>query len=144
MEQKILVAVDLSPMARIVFAQALSFAKTSGASLILLQVLSPYEEGAPTQILSPFEEPILPDVWQTIVEEYEKQWRTFQEKGFVALQTMKNEALELDINTRIIQIFGSPGPTICQQAEKLAVDLIMIGNRGRSGLKELFLGSVSN
>ncbi|MCZ8054719.1 MAG: universal stress protein, partial [Microcystis sp. LE19-12.2C] len=34
--------------------------------------------------------------------------------------------------------------TICKVAREENIDLIVIGRRGRSGLGELFLGSVSN
>ncbi len=40
---KILVAVDNSPLSERVFDEAVSFAKTTGAQLILLHVLSPFD-----------------------------------------------------------------------------------------------------
>ena len=80
----------------------------------------------------------MPDVYQR------KEWEAFQKKGFAALEAMKNEAIKQDVNTEIMQVFGDPGRIICEQAKKSAVDLIIIGNRGLSGLKELVLGSVSN
>ena len=140
MWQKILVAVDLSPIAEIVFDRAINLAKTSGASLILLHVLSSDEEEAPTPVLYSVEYPLN----QQVVEEYQKQWQAFQAKGFAALEAMKNEAIKQDVNTEIMQIFGRPERIISKQAKQSAVSLIIMGNRGRSGLKELFLGSVSN
>ncbi|MDJ0725352.1 MAG: universal stress protein [Prochloraceae cyanobacterium] len=143
--QKILVAVDLSTIARIAFEQSLTLAQATGASLILLHVLSADEEGSPTKWLYTVDDRfLLPDVWQIMVEEYEKEWKSFQQEGLVALEAMKKEAIQQKVNTEILQILGSPGRTICQQAKELAVDLIAIGNRGRSGVQELFLGSVSN
>ena len=64
-----------------------------------------------------------------MVEEYEKEWKSFQQEGLVALEAMKKEAMQQKVNTEILQILGSPGRTICQQAKELAVDLIAIGNR---------------
>ena len=40
--------------------------------------------------------------------------------------------------------FGDPGPIITNFAKSLNYDIIVIGARGRSVVKEIFLGSVSN
>jgi len=40
--------------------------------------------------------------------------------------------------------FGDPGPKIIKFAESLNFDIIVIGTRGMSGIKEKLLGSVSN
>jgi nucleotide-binding universal stress UspA family protein len=41
-------------------------------------------------------------------------------------------------------IFGSPSLEIDEMAKKKGFDIIVIGSRGESGLKEIFLGSVAN
>ncbi len=52
-------------------------------------------------------------------------------------------ALGLDgTDTRIIQ--GEPGPAICRLASELSAAGIVIGSRGRGGLKRAVLGSVSD
>jgi nucleotide-binding universal stress UspA family protein len=38
---------------------------------------------------------------------------------------------------------GDVASTICRVAEELAVEVVIVGSHGRSGLKRLFLGSVS-
>ena len=60
------------------------------------------------------------------------------------LAGMKNEALEQNVNTETIQVFGNPGRSICEQAQQSEVDLIVMGSRGLSGLQKLILGSVSS
>ncbi|QLH05860.1 universal stress protein [Nitrosopumilus ureiphilus] len=40
--------------------------------------------------------------------------------------------------------FGDPGPKITKFAESLSFDIIIIGTRGMSGIKEKLLGSISN
>lgn len=40
--------------------------------------------------------------------------------------------------------FGDPGPKITKFAESLNFDIIILGTRGMSGIKEKFFGSVSN
>lgn len=39
---------------------------------------------------------------------------------------------------------GKPGETICEQAEKLGADQIIMGTRGLSKFKKMLLGSVSS
>ena len=39
---------------------------------------------------------------------------------------------------------GDPGDNICELAEELEADLIIVGRKDRSGLEELLLGSVSS
>lgn len=39
---------------------------------------------------------------------------------------------------------GQPAETICKEAEEGGFDVIIIGSRGLGGLRQLFLGSVSN
>ena len=41
-------------------------------------------------------------------------------------------------------IFGSPSLEIDEMVKKKGFDIIVIGSRGESGLKEIFLGSVAN
>jgi nucleotide-binding universal stress UspA family protein len=39
---------------------------------------------------------------------------------------------------------GDPGPALCQLAEELSAQAIVMGSRGRGGLKRALLGSVSD
>jgi nucleotide-binding universal stress UspA family protein len=39
---------------------------------------------------------------------------------------------------------GNPGPTLCELAAELGADAIVLGSRGRGGLKRAVLGSVSD
>jgi nucleotide-binding universal stress UspA family protein len=45
-------------------------------------------------------------------------------------------------NSKIV--FGSPTIEIDEMAQNKEFDIIVIGSRGQSGLKEAFLGSVAN
>lgn len=48
-----------------------------------------------------------------------------------------------DIKTTTAILHGDPTTTICGYADSHNIDLIVIGNRGHSGFKKFFLGSVS-
>jgi nucleotide-binding universal stress UspA family protein len=144
MYQKILVAIDMSEMGQNVFAQAVSVAKAFQAKLILLHVLSPEEENSPL--------PIPPDLKMLYpaqgndltLDTWRKQWEEFEKIGLETLQSYEQEAIAAEINAQSQQVLGSPGKTICKVAKAEQVDLIVIGHRGRSGLSEIILGSVSN
>ena len=52
------------------------------------------------------------------------------------------EKQEIQFTYKVLQ--GSPASEIAEFAEKQNVDLIVIGSRGHSGIKEAILGSVAN
>lgn len=140
---KILVALDRSPMGKQVFEHSLALAKATGASLMLLHVLSAEEEGSPyAPVLSNFD--YYPGLGSQSFEYYQQQWDKFKNQGVQMLQAFCAEANTAGVNAEFTQQLGSPGKLICQLAVQSNADLIVMGRRGRSGLKELFLGSVSN
>ena len=51
---------------------------------------------------------------------------------------------ELAAAPTLVQRWGHAAEEICGYAEREAVDLIVIGSHGRSGIKRVLLGSVSN
>jgi nucleotide-binding universal stress UspA family protein len=143
MFKKILVALDRSEVGQKVFDQALSLAKLTQASLMLLHVLSPEEEGSPyVPMVSNFD--YYPGLSSQSFELYQNQWETFKDKGIQMLQSYCAEANTANISTEFTQNLGNPGRIICDLARSYDADLIVMGRRGRSGLTELFLGSVSN
>lgn len=125
------------------FNEALVLAQATGASLMLLHVLSSEEEGSPDiPILRGMEyyPALRADNW----EFYQKQWRAYETQGLDLLRTLTDEASLAGVRTEFTQISGNPGRTICNFARTWAADLIIMGRRGRSGLTELIMGSVSN
>jgi nucleotide-binding universal stress UspA family protein len=143
MFNKILVALDRSEMGQQVFAQALALAKLTGASLMLQHVLSAEEEGSPyLPVLASFD--YYPAVTSPSFDYYQKEWDAFKNEGIKMLQSLCAEANTAGVNAEFAQSLGSPGRLICQLAFSWNADLIVLGRRGRSGLAEMFLGSVSN
>ena len=144
MFEKILAAIDLSDMGKHIFAHALSLASQNRAQLLLFHALSPEEENSPL--------PIPPDLTQIYpatgndltLDTWRKQWEEFERNGLETLQNYAKQAANAGIEVEFQQILGSPGRKICELAQNQKVDLIVIGHRGRRGLSELFLGSVSN
>ncbi|MEH2323946.1 MAG: universal stress protein [Nostoc sp.] len=143
MFKKILVGLDRSEIGQQVFQEALDLAKLTQASLMLLHVLSPEEEGSPyLPMLSNLD--YYPGLSSQNFELYEKQWDTFKNQGIQMLQSFCAQANTADVTTEFTQNIGNPGRIICDLASSYGADLIVIGRRGHFGLMELFLGSVSN
>ncbi|HAC64709.1 MAG TPA: universal stress protein, partial [Cyanothece sp. UBA12306] len=68
----------------------------------------------------------------------------FEQIGLNTLKSRHEEAIQAGVKAEYQQIAGTPGKSICKVAAEWKADLIVVGHRGLSGLKELLLGSVSN
>ncbi len=143
MFDKILVAMDSSKTGDEIFNHALALAQPIQAQLMLLHVLSSEEaDSANIPILpSPYYYPGLSDL---PLETYRKTWEKIETQGIERLQGCKRQAMQHDVSTQYTQTSGSPGRTICDLAQTWNADLILMGCRGRGGLSQLILGSVSN
>ncbi|MFB5620651.1 MAG: universal stress protein [Nitrosopumilus sp.] len=60
------------------------------------------------------------------------------------MDSAKKRSAQKGIDFKSKVIFGSPTVEIEELSKKGKFDIIVIGSRGQSGLKELFLGSVAN
>jgi nucleotide-binding universal stress UspA family protein len=141
---KILVALDRSELSKLVFEQALALAKVTQASLMLLHVLSAEEEGSPYVPVPYSGFDYYSGVRAQSLEVYQEQWNAFKRESLEMLQSFCTQADIAGVTTEFTQNSGSPGRCICDVSRSWGADLIIMGRRGHSGLKELFLGSVSN
>jgi nucleotide-binding universal stress UspA family protein len=143
MFNKILVAIDSSENSLHVFEKALSLAKTSGASLMLFHVLSPFEDAYinPVPLNS---SSIYPTFNTEFADYYLGLWEELKQEKIKLLTSLCNQAKESDVKAKFAISLGHTGRMICEKARDDNADLIIIGRRGISGLSELFLGSVSN
>lgn len=143
MFHKILVAIDNTDIGEHVFAEALFLAQATGASLMLLHVLSPYEEGHP--VMPAFSNLVYyPSIPTRAVEAYLKEWDGYKARELERLRSLAAQATALGVKAEFTQTVGAPGYAICDLARSWDVDLILMGRRGRLGLSEAILGSVSN
>ncbi|HIK43531.1 MAG TPA: universal stress protein [Leptolyngbyaceae cyanobacterium M65_K2018_010] len=143
MFKNILVALDNSPLRRGVFDQALGLAQATGARLMLLHVLSAYEEGSPGIPIRSYQAyyPVLDDaVWK----DYQRRWEEFESARLALLQEEAEIAQAAGVTVEFTQAAGDPATTICNLAQSWGADLILVGSHQRRGLGELLLGSVSN
>lgn len=140
MINKILVAIDTSDKNKTVFNSAISMAKSTGASLMLLRVLSEEDSDYPTFPTYVYYQ-ILNDIENGVFQE---SWQQYEQQGINFLSELTEQARQAGIDTEYTQISGIIGWEICELARDWSADLIMVGSRGLKGLKEMFLGSVSN
>jgi nucleotide-binding universal stress UspA family protein len=50
----------------------------------------------------------------------------------------------LPAGIEVLVIEGEPGPALCELAQEVHAEAIVVGSRGRGGIKRAFLGSVSD
>jgi nucleotide-binding universal stress UspA family protein len=129
MFQRILVALDNSEFGRCVFEEALSLAKATRASLMLLHVLTDTEVEA-----SEFHN----------LDKHLDRWELSRQQGLELLKSHQAIAAEAGAIAEVTQIPGAAPTEICALAKSWQADLIVVGHRGLSGLQELFAGSVSS
>lgn len=140
---KILVAIDSSPLCQSVFARALELAQTNGASLMLFHCLMNETLGEPITPI-PMEMGFYPEIISSSYEAQKINVTNQIEQAQVLLhnycETARNQGVQTEYNYKI----GDAGTALCEAAQDWGADLIIMGRRGRSGLTEALLGSVSN
>jgi len=155
MFQSILVALDSTPTAQAVFAKAVALAQAMNARLMTLHVFSVEDEGSPGSTLGMVESkaqpgtsqetPLFLSVYDEINwEAHRRQWQQFEQKSLEKFRPYSDQAIAMGIKAEFTQIPGNPGQTIEKIAQTWDADLIVMGSRGHTGLRELVLGSVSN
>jgi nucleotide-binding universal stress UspA family protein len=143
MYRHILVALDNTALSGIVLEQAIALAKGISAKLTILHVLCGEEGVSPVMPLMPLPD-YYPALAATTLEQYQEEWEAFSTQSLARLREAQAQAEAAGITVEHLQKGGRPGPTICEVAQELGVDLIILGRRGHSGLSELLMGSVSN
>ena len=73
-----------------------------------------------------------------------QQWQKLEREGLELLLSLTEEATRAGVKTEFRQTRGAPGRNICEEAQTWSAELILIGSRGLTGVKEMFLDSISN
>ena len=136
MFSKILVAIDDSVSSQSVFEHALAFAKLHQSKLMVLHVLVTADDLYPG-------DPYI-GITQIAMQAYWERWQDQQQAGIRRLKALETEAIAAGVEMEFTQSIGDPGRMICELAETWQSDLIVVGRRGVSGVREFFGGSVSN
>ncbi|NJK41450.1 MAG: universal stress protein [Acaryochloridaceae cyanobacterium SU_2_1] len=141
---RILVALDQSELRETIFLRSLTFAQACQGSLHLLHVLSPSFLGDPGfssasttfSDLGTYPTFVDPTIWQ-------QQNQAQTEQAAAWLGQYCQTALDQGIEASFSYPTGEAGHEICQAATDWSADLVVVGRRGRSGLAEAIMGSVS-
>lgn len=136
--RKILVAIDRSPQADVVFEQALELAKTEEASLMLFHCL-------PSDLHS---NSLYADVYGVGLVNYshemQEQVRKEREEAREWLASYCQTATAQGVPTEWDVKVGDAQKVIPELADSWDADLVVLGRRGHRGITEIVLGSVSN
>lgn len=128
----VLVPIDGSDNAKKALACAVDLAATYGSSLTLIYVAGDIAPLANFDQVSSATEYVKERLPQDIEKE-----------GYAFLNSLA-ATVPSDISVKTLVAVGAPGPAIVEAAGEGKADLIVMGNRGLSPLKGLFLGSVSS
>lgn len=144
MYRKILAALDNSAVGDRIFEQALAMAQATQAELMLVHGLSGEEDGSPFPLPAGVEAMYWAPGTEINLEQWRQEWERYETESLNRLRHFAAIANQAGVQTEFRQLLGIPAKSICKVAQQWGADLIILGNRGRSGITELLLGSVSN
>jgi len=142
--KRILVAIDLSPIATAVFNQALELAKQEKATLKLFHCLSWRALEQETVLMVGTQASYTAALGDELQRRRQKRLQEETQHTRTWLQNCCRKAAEQGVSAEFDYNVGAPGPLICGAAGNWGADLIVLGRRGLQGLTEVWLGSVSN
>ncbi len=150
----ILVALELSPRDESVFSEALSLAKNIGAQLSLIHCLSDLTEMAMMSQTTmdsgmglsgiPGATSMSPAMVNIDLIQDANVTKHQQVEEHLALYQKQASSQGVRVESKCYEGTENIGSQICQIAQDLNVDLIVLGRKGHNGIAEALLGSVSN
>jgi nucleotide-binding universal stress UspA family protein len=131
--KKMLVAVDGSSNSDRALDYALNLAEKCGASVLILNVF---------QLPAFYESPEEPPVYSASRADYIKDLQKMHEKTLARVAT-KARTLKPSLEIAAEMREGEPSAQIVGAAKEGGFDLIVVGHKGWSRMRELFLGGTS-
>lgn len=125
---RILVGIDFSGPSEIAFTQALNLSRTTGSTLFLVHAVCEDE---------------LPARGVRSRESHAEAVRDHRDSSNARLEAMCRRGRELGVRSYHRVVEAGPDESLPQLADALDADLVVVGTHGRTGLRELLLGSVA-
>ena len=141
--QKILVALDYGDAASRVLDAAVTLAKAQQGELVLVHCVN-YAVLDEVSTLALAEVGPYPKVMGSAYEAQTQRMQLEKDHAAEMLADYCDQCDRQGLKATSHRVIGDVGTSICHVAEDLAVDLIVMGRRGRTGLTEAMLGSASN
>ena len=139
---KVFVALDQSNQAATVFAEALKIAADNQATLMLFCCIQEDTSAYSMSLSEQFG--ISPHLFDQAYQMRNAQIESQVKLTLNLLKSYEEKATEAGVNVEFDYKLGDPGSWICRMADHWQADVIVMGRRGRRGLTEIVLGSVSN
>ena len=129
MFDKILVAIDKAEITNKLLDATVEIARNKQTQVTLLHVSQEYISNGMTYVPENFLEDILNEVEKASLKQ---------------LQQAKSKLVSAEIHPETVHLKGDPAHEILKYARDTEQQLIIVGSRGLSGIKEMMLGSVSH
>lgn len=130
MYRRILVAVDGTELSDKAVKAALRMARDFGSQVLALNVQAPYQP------------PIAGEVPAAFLHDPEEYDRLAEEASAAVLQPVMDQAAEMGVGCETRTVFDhSVSGAIVDASKNERIDLIVMASHGRSGLRNLLLGS---
>lgn len=143
MAKKILVAIDKSDISLQALEEAIALAQATQAQLKLVHILDGCDpDQPPFPYISELHDHT--DLSNSLLTTYRSNYKHFIDESWEWLKWQADQATAAGLQVEYDQPSGTAGPSICSIAKEWNADLVVIGSRCLTGLKELLLGSVSN
>lgn len=128
--RRIVVGVDGSEHAEAALEWAVRMAKGMGSEVIAVFAIAP-----PIYFETGYTAPIAP-------VQFDPEWRAQMEKEFEGAWC--KQLRSAGVQYRTVMEDGRPASVIAKVADSFDADVVVVGRRGRGGIAELVLGSVSH
>ncbi|WP_153978653.1 universal stress protein [Paenibacillus xylanilyticus] len=129
MFENIMVAIDQDEITNKILDATVEIARNKSTQVTLIHVSQEYVSNGMTYVPENFLEEILNEMEKASLEQ---------------LQQAKSKLESAGINPKTVHLKGNPAHEILRYARDTKQQLIIIGSRGLSGIKEIMLGSVSH
>lgn len=142
--KKILVAIDNSPLSPVAFEAALNLARTNQAQVKLIHCITPDLIADPMMGSMTLDASVPPSLLMNDLQTQQILIQQQTEEAQELLTQYAQAATQQGVFIELECLIGETGHLVCEMARDWLADLVVVGRRGRTGLAEAFLGSVSN